>query len=426
MEVYAPREVFNQGSRTTRSPPFRLFLISACILVAIAPIYWLPGLPPSSVAAIKNVAFFSAIGAAFFVSGTRFIKVDIAFPFIAAAVLNFIVFQINGSREEAVYQALIFLTPMVWVLAIRSLNREQMGVLLKYLPLSLALIALAVVYAFLAKFGVVPDFRPPIERLQLQERQISGYQSMSVSTAGFAFGRTGWGLGTGAALVLLGSILIKRSRQVSGLMVLVLAVIAPAAAGGRGGALAAMAAFVLAVLTMRQLGSLRIWLILAIAIIPVMGIDYLASAGILSERFFSVSSGADWFFMIDEMTTGRLGTWLNALNNFVRSPLIGVGVQESLTVRYTGGVVAVHNVWLAFLSEGGLVAFLPAAFIFLRCAQIVWQVAEFRPLLVFITVLSMVEPSVVFGTFGNQAVFWTTVGIAMRTIHRQKIAPSAQ
>lgn len=414
MAAYALRDVFDQQGRSDGSLIFRLFVFATCLLVAIAPIYWLPSVPLPLMTAIKNVAFFCAVGLAILKSGVRFAQPRMAFPFVVAAMLNFLAFQINGSSEYSVYQALNFLTPMAWVMALRSLSYDQTSILFRYLPLPLGLIAIAVAYAFLAKFGAVPDLRPPAEGLQLVERQISGFQYKAVSTVGFHFGRTGWGLGTSMALVLLGSILIGRNRKAFGLLILVLAVLAPAVMGGRGAALSAMAAFALAVLTMRQLGGLRVWLVLTMTVVPVLGIDYLASAGILSERFFNVRSNADWFFMVDEMTTGRLSTWVNAIENFARSPLIGVGVQESLTVRHTGQIVGVHNVWLAFLSEGGLIAFMPAVFIFIWCARIVWQIAEFRPLVVFVTVASMMEPSVVFGTFGNQVAFWTAVGIAMR------------
>lgn len=418
MTAYALRDVFSQQGHASRTLVFRLFLITACVLIATAPIYWLPGIPLPVMTAVKNAAFFGAVGLAFLVSGMRFIRPSIAFPFLVAATLNFIAFQINGSAEYAAYQALSFLAPMAWVLAICSLRREQVAVLLRYLPLPLGLITLAVAYAFLAKFGAVPDFRPPAEGLQLLERQLSGFQRAAVSTVGFHFGRTGWGTGSGMALTLLGTILIGRNRRWLGLAVLALAVLAPAAMGGRGAALGAMAAFTLAVLTMRQLGSLRFILILAMAFIPVLAIDYLASVGILSERFFNIRYNADWFFTIDELSTGRLSTWVNAIENFTRSPLYGVGIEESRTIRHTGQVVAVHNAWLAFLSEGGLMAFLPAAFIFVWAARVTWRFAEFRPLVAFVAVISMLEPGVMFGSFGNQVSAWTAVGLAMRSTLR--------
>jgi len=220
------------------------------------------------------------------------------------------------------------------------------------------------------------------------------------------------------ALVLLGSLLISRHRNWAGLAVLALAVIAPAAMGGRGAAVGAMAAFALAVLYLRQLGHLRIPLILGMAVVPVVSIDYLVSAGILSERFFNIRSNTDWFFMLDAMSTGRLSTWIHAIENFAESPLIGVGVEQSRLAIYTGQVVSVHNAWLAFLSEGGLMAFLPAAFLFFWCLGMVWRIREFRPLIAFVIVISMVEPGVMFGSFGNQVSIWTAVGLAMRAFRR--------
>ncbi|MFC4726496.1 O-antigen ligase family protein [Glycocaulis abyssi] len=418
MTAYALRDVFGQQGRASRTLVFRLFLITACVLIATAPIYWLPGIPLPVMAAVKNAAFFGAVGLAILVSGMRFIQLGIAFPFIVAATLNFIAFQINGSAEYATYQALSFLAPMAWVLAICSLRREQVALLLKYLPLPLGLIALAVAYAFLAKFGAVPDFRPPAEGLQLQERQLSGFQRMATSTVGFHFTRTGWGTGSGMALILLGTILIGRNRQWLGLAVLTLAVLAPAAMGGRGAALGAMAAFALAVLTMRQLGSLRILLVPGMVLLPVLATDYLVSAGILSERFFNIQSNSDWFVVVDQATTGRLTTWITGIETFAANPVVGGGVEASWTYRQSGEILAVHNAWLAFLSEGGLMAFLPAVFIFLWASRVILRVNEFRPLITFVVVISMVEPGVMFGSFGNQVSIWTAVGLAMHTIRK--------
>lgn len=418
MATYALCDAFGGHGRIGRSLFFRLFLILVCILIGTAPIYWLPDVPLPALNAIKNGAFFGAVGLAFLMSGERFLRPGIALPFIVAATLNYIAFQVNGSADYAVYQALTFLAPMAWVLTLRSLSREQAATLLRYLPLPLWLVTVAVAYAFSAKFGIVPDIRPPIEGLQLQERQLSGYRQMTVSSVGFTFARTGWGTGTGMALVLLGSILIGRNRRWLGLAVLALAVLAPAAMGARGAALAAMAAFTLAVLTIRQLGSLRLVLILAIATIPVFAIDYLASVGVLSERFFNLTPNADWFVMIDQVTTGRLTTWLHGFESFAESPIIGVGVEASLTYRQNGEVLSVHNAWLAFLSEGGLLTFVPAFLIFVWCARMLWRIAEFRPLLIFVAVISMVEPGVMFGSFGNQVSVWTAVGLAMLTTRR--------
>lgn len=418
MTAYTLQDVFSQQGRLGGRLIFRLFLIAAGLLVASAPIYWLPGVPLTIMTVIKNAAFFGAVALAILVSGVRFVQPSLATPFVVAATLNFLAFQINGSADYSVYQALAFLAPMAWVMALCSLSHEQASILLRYLPLSLGLIAVAVAYAFLAKFGAVPDFRPPAEGLQLTERQISGFQLKAVSTVGFHFGRTGWGTGTGMALVLLGSILIGRNRRWLGLAVLVLAVFAHAAMGGRGATLGAMAAFAVVVMTMRQLGNLRVVLIFAMIVTPVITIDYLASVGILSERFFNIRSNADLFFTIDVLSTGRLSTWVHAIEGFVKSPLYGVGVEASRTGIYTGQVVTVHNAWLAFLSEGGLMAFLPAAIIFLWCAGVMWRVAEFRPLVAFAAVISMLEPGVMFGSFGNQVSIWTAVGLAMRASRR--------
>jgi O-antigen ligase len=413
MSAYALRDIYGEDSGAKATLIFRLFLFSALALVATAPIYWLPGLPLPVMTTIKNIAFFSTVGLAFFLTGARFIQLGIAFPFMIAAMLNFIAFQLNGSANYAVYQALIFLAPMALVLAIQSLPSRQTSVLLQYLPVALGIIAFAVGYAFLAKFGLVPDFRPPAEGLQLADRQLSIFRRTTVSNAGFAFARTGWGNGTGMALVLLGGILVGRNRQALGLAVLLLAIIAPSAMGARGAALGALAAFGLAVMTMRQLGWSRAPIILAAAFFPVMAIEYLVSLGILSERFFNIRSNSDLFFTIDELTTGRLATWTHAIENFARSPLVGVGVQESLTLRHTGEIVAVHNVWLGLLAEGGLMAFIPAFLIFIWCIKIIWSVVEIRPMLVFVIALSMIEPSIIFGTFGNQVSFWIAFSLAL-------------
>jgi hypothetical protein len=138
MSAYALRDIYGEDSGAKATLIFRLFLFSALALVATAPIYWLPGLPLPVMTTIKNIAFFSTVGLAFFLTGARFIQLGIAFPFMIAAMLNFIAFQLNGSANYAVYQALIFLAPMALVLAIQSLPSRQTSVLLQYLPVGLA------------------------------------------------------------------------------------------------------------------------------------------------------------------------------------------------------------------------------------------------------------------------------------------------
>ncbi|MGY6661060.1 MAG: hypothetical protein ACXIVO_01945 [Glycocaulis sp.] len=395
-----------------------LFLISSAILISSGPIYWLPGLSLPAMSWIKNIAFFSAIIFAIFISKERIVKLDIIFLFFIAAFFNFLAFQINGSEGHATYQALIFLAPMAWVLALRSLRPKHLSVAVKYLPVPLAIITLAVGYGFFAKFGIFSDIRPPLEGLHLVEREIAGFQRMTVSTVGFAFGRTGWGTGTSMALVLLGSILIGRRKHWLGLAILLLAVLAPAAMGARGAALGAIAAAMFALITMRQLGYYRVFLAIIITVIPIAAIEYLAEAGLLSNRFFNIHSNSDLFFTLDEVSTGRLGTWVHAARNFFDSPLTGVGVEASRMIRHTGEVVGVHNVWLGLLSEGGLMSFIPAIVIFMWAAHSIWRVVEFRPLLILVIFISMLEPSVVFGTFGNQITFWTAVGLSRTNAYR--------
>lgn len=418
MTAYALRDTFDQQGTVRLSFLFRMLLVAALTLIATAPIYWLPGVPLPIMTAIKNAAFVSAIGLAVLMSGTRFFHLKLAIPFVLAALLNFLAFQINGSAEYAAYQALIFLAPMAWVLTIRSLNREQAGILLRYLPLSLGLIAVATAYAFIAKFGIVPDLRPPLEGLRMAQHQISAFEQMTVASIGFNHGSTGWGVGAGMALVLLGSILVGRNRKWLGIAVLTLAVLAPAAMGGRGAALGAVAAFILAIVTIRQLGNIRLVLIFLSIAAPFILLEYLVSIGFVSERFFNIRLNADRFFLIDELTTGRLGTWIHAIESFARSPIVGVGVEESLSLRRTGAVVAIHNVWLRILSEGGLISFLPTMAIIVWCARLTWRIVEFRPLLVFAGTVSLLEPSVVFGSFGNQAALWTAIGISVRAANR--------
>ena len=73
--------------------------MAACVLVATAPIYWLPGLPLPVLTAVKNAAFFTAVALAVVVSGARFLQFGIAAPFIICGSTEFQRFPIEWFRR---------------------------------------------------------------------------------------------------------------------------------------------------------------------------------------------------------------------------------------------------------------------------------------------------------------------------------------
>jgi O-antigen ligase len=395
-------------------PGEALFLAAACTLFAIAPIYWLPGIGLNVIDLFKNVVFVFSGALAFLLA--RRIRVDKIFVLlmIVAAICNYMAFQINGSGKYATYQALIFLAPLFWVSAVYTLKTWQADILFKGLIFSFSIILIASVYVFLAGFDLVPDMRTPTAGLNFSALQAGLFRSLTVSSTGFNYGPTGWGVGAGMALTLLSSLLTSVGRRYLGLAVLMFAVLAFATMGARGATLGALSAFIVAVAAFQSLRFVRFLLMGTAVAIAVLAREYLAEINVLSERFFVSNSNAGLFYVIDQITTGRLWTWVNALERFAQSPIIGVGVEQSLVIRNTGEIVEVHNRWLRFLSEGGLLSFIPAVAAFIYCSVNIWRVRELRPLLSFVLVVSMLEPMIVFGTFGNQLPFWTALAYALR------------
>lgn len=363
---------------------------------------------------VKYGAFIAALVIMLFAHLNKILQRNIIILFSFAALLNIISFILNGSSDQALYQAITFLAPMAWILAIHCLNQNQIQKFKRIIEIPLAIIGVAVLYALLAKFSLVENFQTPIGNLELDNHQFEGYGRLSVSASGFNFGRTGWGTGTGMALVLLASLLIARDRFWTGVTVLILAILAPAAMGARGAALSAIAAFIVAISISRISLYIKVCIAVALIVLLPLSLDYFWLSGLISERFFNFQAHGDLFTVIDEATTARLTTWVHGFSNFIFNPVIGVGVEESRVILQTGEVVGIHNVWIGFLSEGGLLAFVPAVSIFIYCIMRVWPHHEYRALVVFSGVLSLFEPSVIFGTFGNQVPFWTAVGLSLR------------
>lgn len=419
---YARAINYKQGSSISI---LNLAAVPALFVVGIAPIYWLPGIPMPLLDIFKHGSF--VLAAALVI--VHFLKTkDVPFAcatvFIAfglASLASVFVFVANGSRSNALTMALEFIYPMIWVVVIAAITRSLGERIIARVQIALSITSLAALYIFLAGRGLGPDFRLPLEGLNLLEENIDGFMRASASSVGFAYGRTGWGLGAGSALILLGSLLVSQRRAALGLTVFLFAIVSLSALGARGSTLAALGAVSIAVIGLKHFGRFRLLLYLLGAAVAVLSFRWFANAGLVSDRFFRTTSSGSLFERVDALTTGRLTTWVHGIETFVQNPLIGAGPKAAFVTKWTGEQNTVHNVWIKLAAEGGLIVLIPAVTIAIWAFGTTWRAAAFRPLLVFVGVLSFVEPSVVFGTFGNNTVFWTAVGIAMAT-HRPHTA----
>jgi hypothetical protein len=327
-----------------------------------------------------------------------------------------------------------FLEPMLWLFVLFGVKPRAYPFLLRSLTITMTVFFIVSLYPVMAYAGILPNLYPPIEFID--PTHLRYYQNLehfmelgSVIGGGFAGQSTTWGMVVPtaalltAALYLRGQIGVKVSHIIAGIVVIgSIASIGVTSARGGTMTLAAVGAYGLA--RARGVRFSNIILLLG-AIFLVFSIGVL---DMLPENFFrGFDSEGNLFTRMNEATTGRLGSFVIALERFVTSPVIGTGQRGALIETYYGSV-AIHNTWLKILAESGLIVFLPALFIAMRLLSLALCKIETTPIaaalppskwpdtrLVTLSglILSLAEPGTIFGTFNASATFWTGVWLAL-------------
>lgn len=97
-------------------------------------------------------------------------------------------------------------------------------------------------------------------------------------------------------------------------------------------------------------------------------------------------------------SSGRLDLWLKALNTWLEHPILGVGGNHFLLQQPYTVIAHPHNIWLKFLSEWGVSAFILTGLIIALCINIKQKIPKIPPLLLAGTIAILIN-SMLSGSF---------------------------
>lgn len=377
----------------------RLIIPCLILVAAMGPVYWLPYVPPASLA-LSKLLIFVLFGA---LSALLLLRTRLDVPSLIA-LLSFLLLAALSSllhQDPFVLTAILISAFLVLGRAIRSnLGRSK---------LIESLAAAYYTFVFLAAVLVVdwalgglfynPFYDYPIYLFE------SGYQG----------GRTGSSvalnlfLGLGFVLFLLGSMrrdVFLFAQSIIGSNILFI--------GARGGLLVAVllvATFFGVMICRRGVRALPgLFLFLVILVLgAAYGAEYLVELRAPSLLIETLEGGTQ------DATGGRVEGYLIALDLFLSAPLSGQGTIVLLD--YGMGYESIHNVWIKLVSERGLV--LASAFLLLIAILILRGLLDKalgRLIIIFpcgaLFLSSFFEPTVFMGNFYSSAFFWILLGAA--------------
>ena len=253
-----------------------------------------------------------------------------------------------------------------------------------------------------------------------------GWQSScavaSFSDTGFGCSRTGWSGGLALYLPVLVVFAFRRDIGVVRrwlFLALAVGVLAgQAGAGGRAGVVASfivIAAFVYYFMPRRWkvLGSVAALVAAAAVTVPTTLSEQLRLDLIPEEP----TSLMDWNYV----SSGRVGGAFQAAGYIAERPFAGHGIQ-AVRAEYRGGRPEIHNLWLKWAAYCGVLApllFLGLVIVLLvQARRVAYMGDRHRSVavaagLVVVAglVLSMLEPGTPFGEFHNNSLWWAAAGL---------------
>lgn len=409
--------------------------IIIAIYLAIAGVYWFPGVPHLLLADIKSALYFSAVAIGILrVPGFAVEQSRLVYGLVACAVAAFFSNALNSDIETALLQSREFILPLLWLVALLGLKPAGYNWVLRCLTVSMTFVLMLAFLQIAASVGLVQDWAAPLELLDRAgdrsgEDAIRVLEEGSIVRAGFAATSTGWGAVL-APVALLAAALYRRDNakpyraKALAALALIGSLSSIAGTSARGGVAAIFAGTIFGLAAARE-GRLFA-LVAAISVTMIMW--QLDVATFLPDNFFrGFDASGSLFSIIDSASTGRLESYLGALNHFAESPIVGVGREKAVVWINNFETVQPHNTWLRIVAESGLLLGIPVLYVtwrMLRLASIdgvrsknEYAGANLRwpsvgPVIIGGLVLAFVEPRIIFGTFNANAVFWTAVWLA--------------
>lgn len=409
------------------------------LYVAIAGIFWIGDISPALLANLKLALFglLVLIGLGQHQPFTRAMTYLLSWLAVCS-VFAFATTLANADLAEATDSARSFAEPAFWMVALAGVRPAAYQALFHTLAITLTMFFLVALYPVAAAAGIAPITYPPAGFAdQAEITNLDAFQqSISVVAGGFNGLRTGWGVSV-ALSASLALALYMRNTPVSGWRVILAIIVifgsmaSIVVTGARGGSAALLLISLYGLLyrfPLSRYHRLVIVFFMIFAALLVFIVDYTL---IVPENFFrGFGAGGSAFDALNAATTGRLDTWIVALELFVSSPFYGVGREGSL-IMISGEILRPHNVWLRLLAESGLTLIIPVLAVTAQMLRLALPGREQRRLvasggarmpdtsLVLLCglVIALAEPSVIFGSMNTNIAFWTALWILIARPH---------
>lgn len=424
------------GSRVTGWDQLHVSLIAAYL--TIAGIFWFSTVSTEAIANTKIVLFASIVVMGLVnIPRLTSAQAQLIGWLTVCAIGALFTGLATDTPADAGMAMMSFMAPVLWLVGLCGVNPAAYPLLFRRLRIGLALFMLVAIYPVLAFAGLLPVMAPPPGFIvtETANTDTEAFRSLvDVIAGGFNGSRTGWGV-TIAQTSLLLVALVTSARQVSnGRLFMALAVIAAAMAsivvtGARGGSITLFLLSIYALLGRINLSPGQRASVLIFAVAGSVAAIAVGVTIVLPQDYFrGLDAGGGIFDKLNSVTTGRMDTYVAAWDNFLTSPLFGIGVDRSYVLFASGDYLLPHNVWLRFLSQAGLLVFVPMVVATVKIVSLTIQRVRAQnaarrggidaPLpdttLVILCglLLAFSEPSVLFGTMNSNVMFWTAVWIA--------------
>lgn len=375
------------------------------VYLALAPVAWLPGVPPLVFSVTKSLAFAVAVSLTWIYARPRTVPKGLAGPaglaLVAAASVIAAVQTpgLGGSLRATGEVVLAF--GILWTVYLLQgqvfpLYRIGGAAALVHAALSLLIVA-----SFL---GLVEFHSPEV------------FGSASIEDIGLGGRRTGWSNGVALFVPLLLAHGIA-SRRPSVWVVVTFAVgstlLGQLISGGRLGVAVTLLSLVLMVTFTLGVPGMATGLVAASLSVFLLLSGFAAEFGI--DRFDEPVSD------VVELSNRRIDLVAFAVEEFSESPVTGQGYDQPV---FEG--LEIHNVWLRLAAEGGVL--LPAALlavvvsIIAKALKGLWVATRIRgrraivewaslvSVLVGGVAISLAEPNIFLGTMHASAIWWCAAG----------------
>lgn len=368
------------------------------LYLILAPIYWLPFLPPTILEYIKVSLFL------FFMIAYKIKFRPIVGPNGLLGVTGFVIIIILSLPGITLnnwfdyYERTIdVIVAASFVIIIYNLNKIEID-LDKVVMNSALIFSLVVFFVILSNFNILPNFTSTLNKKFL------------INDVGLGGVRTGWSIGIAFYVPFILLKIKNSTKKYKTILIvpLLILLISQYLVGGRSGLLSSIIIIGIFLIVYKK------WKTLSIALITIFLIYSTVSIKTYGDIEKNLRFGSYLTNTNSDFSGGRFYQYRTALKNISENPISGNGIR-SFSVHETGGDL--HNTWLKFWYESGIL--LPLFFLYMIYLNIKNKLLYKRndfviaALLCIVTgiIISMFEPGTILGTFQNSVLFWFSFGI---------------